>query len=57
MCLVDAATGEILWGHEGYTRHVHGQGLCSDIDARHPGAECYSADTDSTKSFAWARRK
>lgn len=55
MCLVDAATGKILWGHEGYTRHVHGQGLCSDIDARYAGAECYSADTDSEKKFAWAR--
>jgi len=55
MCLVDAATGAILWGHEGFTRHVHGQGLCSDIDARHPGSECYSADTDAEKKFAWAR--
>ena len=55
MCLVEAATGKILWGHEGATRHVHGQGLCADIDARHPGAECYSADTDSEKKFAWAR--
>ena len=55
MCLVDAATGKILWGHEGYTRHVHGQGMCSDIDGRYPGSECYSADTDSSKKFAWAR--
>ncbi|MHC4402065.1 MAG: rhamnogalacturonan lyase family protein [Planctomycetota bacterium] len=55
MCLVEAASGKILWGHEGFTRHVHGQGMCSDIDARHPGAECYSADTDSQKKFAWAR--
>ncbi|MFH1924516.1 MAG: silent information regulator protein Sir2 [Planctomycetota bacterium] len=55
MCLVEAATGKILWGHEGFTRHVHGQGMCSDIDARHPGAECYSADTDAEKKFAWAR--
>lgn len=55
MCLVEAATGKILWGHEGYTRHVHGQGMCSDIDARHPGAECYSADTDSQKKFAWSK--
>jgi rhamnogalacturonan endolyase len=49
MCLVDAATGEFLWGHEGATRHVHNQGMCSDIDARYPGAECYSADTDAQK--------
>jgi rhamnogalacturonan endolyase len=55
MCLVEAATGKILWGHQGFTRHVHGQGMCSDIDARYPGAECYSADTDAKKHFAWAR--
>ena len=55
MCLVEAAGGKILWGHEGFTRHVHGQGLCSDIDARYPGAECYGADTDAEKKFAWAR--
>ena len=55
MCLVDAATGKILWGHEGYTRHVHGQGMCSDIDAEYPGCECYSADTDAQKKLAWAR--
>jgi rhamnogalacturonan endolyase len=55
MCLVDAANGKILWGHEGFTRHVHSRGMCSDIDRRHPGSECYSADTDSSKKFAWAR--
>jgi rhamnogalacturonan endolyase len=55
MCLVEAATGKILWGHEGFTRHVHGQGMSSDIDARHPGAECYSADSDSEKKYAWSR--
>jgi rhamnogalacturonan endolyase len=55
MCLVDAATGKILWGYEGYTRHVHGQGMSSDIDARYPGAECYGADTDSEKKYAWSR--
>lgn len=55
MCLVAAATGKILWGHEGFTRHVHSRGMCSDIDARHGGAECYSADTDAQKKPAWAR--
>ncbi len=55
MCLVDAATGKILWGHEGFTRHVHGQGMCSDIDATYPGSECYSADTDENKDLAYAR--
>ncbi|MCS7305405.1 MAG: hypothetical protein NZ602_09910 [Thermoguttaceae bacterium] len=55
MCLVEAATGKILWGHEGPTRHVHSCGMCSDIDPRWPGSECYSADTDEKKEFAWAR--
>ena len=53
--IVAAKTGAIIWGHEGPTRHVHGHGTCSDIDARHPGAECYSADTDAQKKLAWAR--
>jgi rhamnogalacturonan endolyase len=55
MCLVDAASGKILWGHEGPTRHVHSRGMCSDIDARYPGCECYSADTDASKKYAWSR--
>ncbi len=44
MCLVDGATGRIIWGHEEPTRHVHSLGMCGDIDANYPGAECYSAD-------------
>ena len=55
MCLADARTGAILWGHQGFTRHVHSCGMCSDIDPRHPGSECYSADTDARKKPAWAR--
>ena len=53
MCLADAATGQILWGFDKPTRHVHGYGLCSDIDPAHPGSECYSADTDPQKDFAF----
>ncbi len=54
MCMVDGATGEILWGIQKPTRHVHGQGLVADIDARFPGCETYSADTDAKKNFAWS---
>jgi len=53
--MVDAKTGAILWGHEGPTRHVHSKGMCSDIDPRFPGAECYSADTNSLKKYAWSK--
>lgn len=52
MCMVDAATGKILWGIDEPTRHVHSYGMASDIDARYPGCECYSADTDANKKFA-----
>lgn len=54
MCMADAATGRILWGYDQPTRHVHGQGLVADLDPRHPGVECYSADTDAQKKFAFA---
>jgi len=53
MCMVDAATGRILWGIKEPTRHVHSQGLVADLDARFAGAECYSADTDAEKKFAF----
>ncbi len=53
MCLVEAATGKLLWGYDQPTRHVHSFGLCSDIDPRHPGSECYGADTDAEKKFAF----
>jgi len=53
MCMVDAATGKILWGFDKPTRHVHSHGLCSDIDPAHPGWECYGADTDANKDFAF----
>jgi rhamnogalacturonan endolyase len=49
MCMVDAATGKVLWGHIGPTRHVHGGGLGSDIDASSAGAEFYSVDTNADK--------
>lgn len=56
MCLADAKTGRLLWGIKEPTKHVHGQGMCSDIDPAHPGVECYSAESDPAngKSLAWA---
>ena len=55
MCMVDAATGKIIWGLKQPTRHVHGQGLVADLDPRYPGCETYSADTDPKKDLAWTR--
>ncbi len=44
VCLVDARTGEIIWGFDGKTTHVHSQGMIGDIDPAHPGMECYAGE-------------
>ena len=54
MCMVDAATGRVLWGHDRPTTHIHSSGLVSDIDPGHPGAECYSGERD-LKDKRWLR--
>jgi len=54
MCMVDAKTGRVLWGYDQPTQHVHSSGLCSDIDAAHPGAECYAGERDfKDKRWLW----
>ncbi len=56
MCMVDAATGKLLWGYDKPTMHVHSHGLCSDLDPAHPGWECYGADSNNHKfvtSWLW----
>ncbi|MCC6356618.1 MAG: silent information regulator protein Sir2 [Verrucomicrobiae bacterium] len=49
MCMADAATGSILWAWDKPTKHIHGFGICSDIDPAHPGSECYGADSADHK--------
>ncbi len=44
ICLVDARTGEILWGLDTPTHHIHSTGLVSDIDPAHVGQEGYSGE-------------
>jgi rhamnogalacturonan endolyase len=44
VCLVDAATGKIIWGFDGKTTHVHSQGMIGDIDPEYPGMECYAGE-------------
>jgi hypothetical protein len=54
MCMVDAATGKILWGIKRPTQHVHDQGLVADLDPRFPGCETYSADADAKRNIGWS---
>ena len=44
VCMVDAATGKIIWGFKGKTTHVHSQGMVGDIDPEYPGMECYAGE-------------
>ena len=54
LCLVDAKTGDVLWGLQEATNHVGTDGMCADVDAQHPGSECHAADIDRDRHFAKA---
>lgn len=51
VCLVEAATGKILWGFEGPTTHVHSQGMIGDIDADYLGMECYAGEAKGGNQY------
>jgi rhamnogalacturonan endolyase len=44
VCLVEAKSGRIIWGYEGSTFHVHGQGMIGDLTPEYPGIECYAGE-------------
>ncbi len=50
-CLVDAKTGEIIWGYGEKTYHVHSQGMIGDIDPNHEGIECYAGEAKGGDKF------
>ncbi|MBM3880033.1 MAG: silent information regulator protein Sir2 [Verrucomicrobia bacterium] len=54
VCLVDARTGAILWGYQGQTKHVHGQGMVGDIDPSQPGLECYAGEKDGSNYWLYS---
>jgi len=56
ICVVDARTGEIIWGHPHATTHIHDQGMLADIDPENPGMEFYAAEKDRSGSFLYAAR-
>ncbi|MDD4102423.1 MAG: carbohydrate binding domain-containing protein [Kiritimatiellae bacterium] len=47
--LLDPVDGSMIWQLQEPTVHVHGRGMCSDIDVIHPGLEIYGADCDAHK--------
>jgi rhamnogalacturonan endolyase len=51
VCLVDAKTGEIIWGYEESTYHVHSQAMIGDITDEYPGIECYAGEAKGGDKF------
>jgi rhamnogalacturonan endolyase len=51
ICVVEAATGKILWGIDETTVHIHRQGLVADIDKSFPGMEIYCGEADYPKRW------
>ncbi len=44
ICIVDAATGKILWGCKHPTSHVHSQGIFGKFDPQNPGYVLYCGE-------------
>lgn len=53
VCLVEAATGKMIWGNPEPSKHVHSQGLCADLTADYPGQECYAGEKDGSQYWLY----
>lgn len=51
VCLVEAATGKVIWGYDQKTFHVHSQGMIGDIDPTQPGIECYAGEAKGGSEY------
>ncbi len=56
LCLVDARTGQTIWGYEGPTTHVHENGMVADIDPTRPGMECYGGEANGSQFWLYDAR-
>jgi rhamnogalacturonan endolyase len=54
ICVVHAATGELLWGYASPTRHIHGHGLAADFIAEEPGMELFTGEADGSARFLFS---
>ncbi|MGN0846220.1 MAG: DUF6807 family protein [Kiritimatiellia bacterium] len=48
--MANPVTGEEIWKLPTPTRHVHGCGICADLDPAHPGLEVYGQEVDQSGS-------
>ena len=52
MLMADPVTGGEIWKLPVATHHVHGCGICADIDPAHPGLEFYAQEVDQCGNSA-----
>lgn len=53
ICVVDPATGKIIWGMDIPITHLHDWGMIGDIDPTEPGMEMFAMEKDKSKSFLY----
>ena len=56
ICLVDARTGETIWGYGGPTIHIHSTGMVADIDPTRPGMEYYGGEANGSQWWIYDAR-
>lgn len=56
LCLVDARTGETIWGYDGPTIHIHSNGMVADIDPTRPGMEIYGGEANGSQFWLYDAR-
>ena len=54
ICMLDAKTGELIWGVDHPTFHIHSSGMVSPIDAAYPGCLIWSGEERSADE-RWLR--
>jgi hypothetical protein len=56
LCLVDARSGQTIWGYGGPTIHIHSTGMVADIDPTRPGMEVYGGEANGTQFWLYDAR-
>lgn len=54
ICVADAKTGQILWGCDHPTTHVHSQGMFGNFDPDNPGYEYYTGEKDRSQCWTYS---
>jgi len=54
ICLADPRTGEIIWGCDHPTTHIHDWGMVADIDPQNPGMEIYGMERDGRTCWLYS---